>query len=98
MTVQVDVFIVEEAKDVEPCLHALQASMKDKVVAIDMEWKTENKFRSNSPTGNKVAMIQLASSSVVVLIRTCKLGGGLPEPIIEFCRCGLLLFLAGQVP
>ena len=86
MTVQVDVYIVEEAKDVKPCLHALKASMKDEAIGIDIEWKTDKVFRSNSPTGNRVAMMQLASSSVVILVRTCKLEGGLPDPIIQFCR------------
>ena len=86
LTLQVDIYLVEKAEDIEPSLCALRASMKDEAIGIDMEWKPDWVARTpDRPTGNKVAMIQLASSSVVVLIRTCKLGGSLPTPVIKFC-------------
>jgi hypothetical protein len=82
----VRVYVVQEAKDVEPCLSVLYDSMRDPIIGIDTEWKPDSKQGDNN-----VAMIQLASSSVVVLIRTCCLGGEIPQPVIDFCKSVLLI-------
>jgi hypothetical protein len=82
---QVQVHVVEKAQDVEPGLAALHASMRDPLIGIDMEWKPDSKWGTN-----KVAMLQLASSSVALLIRTCHLDNEIPKPIIHFCKSDLL--------
>ena len=53
------------------------------MAGIDTEWRPDSRQEDNA-----VAMIQLASSSCVVLIRTCTLGG-IPQPVINFCKCVL---------
>lgn len=53
---------------------------QDPIIGIDTEWKPDNRAESND-----IAMLQLASSSVVLLIRTCCLGE-LPQQVIDFCR------------
>ena len=56
--------------------------MQDCLVAIDLEWRPE--FRRGQH--NKVAMIQLASSTMAVLIRTCKLKFRLHPALEDFLR------------
>jgi hypothetical protein len=82
--VQVHVFVVEDAEDLVPALEALRKSMplRDPVIGVDLEWNAELEPGQHS----KVALIQLASSSMVVLIRTCILGDAVPQPVIDFCR------------
>ncbi|WIA18587.1 hypothetical protein OEZ85_010028 [Tetradesmus obliquus] len=65
------VLLVEDAAHLSSALQTLRASMQDPVIAIDLEWRPEfAKGRSNP-----VAMVQLASSRVAVLIRTCRIVG-----------------------
>jgi ribonuclease D len=52
----------------------------DKVLGIDGEWRMQYGKQKN-----KVAAIQLASSSVVLVIRPCRLGV-IPKQVFEFCR------------
>ena len=61
-----------------------QCCLQDPIVGVDCEWKPDQKAYENS-----IAMIQLASSSCAVLIRTCKFGG-IPEEVFEFCKCALV--------
>ena len=59
--------------------------MQDSIVAIDLEWRPDY-----GPGQSRVALLQLASSSTAVLIRTCKLPKGpLPEALLEFLRRAL---------
>ena len=52
------------------------------MIAIDLEWKPE-RGRSQH---HKVAMIQLASSTVALLVRTSSLGFKLGPDLDEFLR------------
>ena len=77
------VHIVEAAEQLPGVLAALRGSMRDALIAIDLEWCPD--FGAGR---SRVALLQLASSSVVVLIRTCRLPRGpLPGPLLEFLRC-----------
>lgn len=62
--------------------------MQDPVVAIDLEWRPEY----NRGQKNKVALIQLASSSVAVLIRMSSLCYRLGPALDQFLRYILSLF------
>ena len=76
------VHVVEDLRQLAPALARLRASMRDSVVAIDLEWRPDFGVGRS-----RVALLQLASSSVAVLIRTCKLPKGpLPGVLSEFLR------------
>lgn len=75
------VLVVEDPAHVGSALEALRASMQDPVVAIDLEWRPEFGRRFTP-----VAMVQLASSRVAVLIRACRMGYKLPPALREFLR------------
>lgn len=53
--------------------------VQDPLIGIDTEWKPDVGGEDND-----VAMVQLATASVVLLIRTCLLG--LPQILIDFLR------------
>lgn len=53
---------------------------QDQVVAIDLEWRPEVLAGRTSP----VAMLQLASASVAVLLRTSSMGYRLPPAALHF--------------
>ena len=74
-----DVILVEKVEDVGPALQTLRRKMVDRVVAIDLEWRPDNKW-----TNNKVALIQLASDTCCLLLRCCNWGRSLPQPLIQF--------------
>ena len=64
-----------ETRDaVAPALSALRGSMEDEVIAIDLEWTPDVMSGNYSP----VALMQLASSTCVVLVRLCCMHG-MPE-------------------
>ncbi|CAL5224331.1 g7002 [Coccomyxa viridis] len=63
------VYVVNEACHVQGALDSLRASMTDRVVGIDLEWRPDI-GRSQK---HKVALMQLASSTCAVLIRTCRM-------------------------
>lgn len=60
---QATVYVVTAAdQSIEPALAALRASMQDPFVAIDLEWKPGK--------NSSVALLQLATGAVAVLLRT----------------------------
>ncbi|WIA33866.1 hypothetical protein OEZ86_006968 [Tetradesmus obliquus] len=75
------VLVVENAAYIGNALGALRASMQDPVVAIDLEWRPEFGRRFTP-----VAMVQLASSRVAVLIRTCRMSYKLPAVLKDFLK------------
>eukprot|EP00890_Picochlorum_soloecismus_P000282 jgi/Picsp_1/1254/NSC_04735-R1_3 -5 exonuclease len=75
----VELIVVETMEELEAAITRLKESMLDNVIAIDLEWRPDNKY-----TNNSVALIQLASSSCCVLLRFCKLGDRLPATLIKF--------------
>jgi ribonuclease D len=75
------VYVVENAAHLGSALQNLRASMQDPVIAIDLEWRPEFGRRFTP-----VAMVQLASSRVAVLIRTCRMSYKLPAVLKAFLR------------
>lgn len=59
--------------------------MQDSCVAIDLEWKPEG-WAGSGPRPNRVALMQLASASVAVLVRVNSLGFRMPPPLRAFLR------------
>lgn len=87
---EMTVHIVEELSDVAAALDALRASMSDPVIGIDLEWRPDHDRRNS----NRVALIQLASSSVAVLIRVCQFGYVLPEVLRTFFADSAVTFVS----
>ena len=56
--------------------------LNDSVVAIDLEWTPDTVSGGSSP----VALMQLASSECVLLIRLCRMNG-MPQQLRDFLRC-----------
>lgn len=70
----VSVYVVEEAAHAADALGRLRSSMEDSVVAIDLEWRPSFGKRQNP-----VALVQLASATTAVLMRTSRMGFALPQ-------------------
>ncbi len=77
----IDIYVVERSGQIPEALRLLRESMEDNIVSIDLEWKPDF-VRDTS----KVALMQLASATCCILIRSCKLKHVLPEPLLEFLR------------
>lgn len=77
---KVQVLLVEEEAHLGGALQALRDSMQDPVVAIDLE------FEHLQSRPIRVAMMQLASSRVAVLIRTCRMDNKLPKVLRKFLQ------------
>jgi ribonuclease D len=65
---------------------ALRDSMQDHVIAIDLEWQPD--FGAGR---SRVALMQLATSTCAVLVRTCRMKYQLPPKLMEFLRWAPLL-------
>lgn len=87
--------IVESEAAATRAVHALRASMRDQMLAIDLEWCPEGMY-GVQPHKSKVALLQIASGSLCLLIRTSKMGFQLPaavrdlldDPTITFVTLG----------
>jgi hypothetical protein len=77
---QAGAVVVENEAEVDAALAELRNSMDDSVVAIDLEWRPD----LTGPSRNPVALIQLATSSLCVLLRTCRMGNKLPDSLKTF--------------
>ncbi len=77
--------VVSQAEQLPGALAALRQSMQDSCIAIDLEWKPEG-WAGAGPRPNRVALMQLASASVAVLIRVNSLGFRMPPPLRAFLR------------
>ncbi|KAG1677213.1 hypothetical protein FOA52_013411 [Chlamydomonas sp. UWO 241] len=64
------VHVVSDEAGVPGALAALRASMLDPVLAIDLEWTADRRQGESSP----VAVVQLASASVAVLLHLAPMG------------------------
>ena len=91
--------VVDTEEQVPAAMAALGESMGDAVLGIDLEWKPERKTGEKNP----VALVQLATASRVVLLRTNKIGHRLPEAVRAFlqseevCLVGFDLFAMDHV-
>lgn len=86
----IDIFLVETQADLVPALAALRKSMTDSVVAIDLEWRPDFQCNSN----NRVALIQLATTTTCVLVRCSRLRWSLPAALRHFFCDPALVFVA----
>ncbi|GFR45516.1 hypothetical protein Agub_g6908 [Astrephomene gubernaculifera] len=82
-------YVVENPRRVEDALQRLRASMQDRVIAIDLEWKPEVVAGRTSP----VALLQLATASTCLLLRVSCMGFSLPTPVAEFLADPSLVIL-----
>ena len=73
--------------------------VQDPIIGIDTEWKPDSKQEEND-----ISLISLASSSCVVLIRTCSLDRfgvwGVPKAVKDFCKSAtpIAQHIMGRVP
>ena len=85
----VDIRLVACLDQLDSALAALRASLQDSIIAIDLEWKPDNK------TSNPVGLIQLASATVCVLIK-CRCFTArhtLPAPLLALFQDPTLRFV-----
>jgi hypothetical protein len=83
--------VVERLADLVPALLELRASLAagDAVLGVDLEWRPDVRRGSC----NKVALLQLASARLAVLVRVCALGFRLPPPLAAFLADPALTFV-----
>ena len=79
---ELTVLLVEEEAALPRALSRLRESMEDDVIGIDLEWRPS--FRPGA--SHRVALMQLASSSVCVLVRLCNMGRTFPPVLAKFFR------------
>lgn len=77
------VHVVSTEDQLPDALSALRRSMQDSCLAIDLEWKPEGWAGNRA---SKIALMQLASGSVAVLVRICRLGFRLPPALRSLLR------------
>ena len=76
-----EIEVVSRPAQLQPALERLRASAEhERHVAIDLEWRPDFQRWSNNP----VALIQLSTASLCVLIRACKVG--FPQELRTFLR------------
>ena len=80
-----DVICVSSGHQLGPALRELRQSMDDSYIGIDLEWRPDFARGQDNP----VAIIQLASRSVCLLLQTRQLG--FPGDLQHFLRCARAL-------
>ena len=75
--------LVNRPEQLPAALHALRRSMQDSCIAIDLEWRPDGYMGRAGTGSNKVALMQLASASLCVLVRCCRMPR-LPPALLEF--------------
>lgn len=81
------VLLVENALYLPDAIKRLRASMQDPVLAIDLEWRPQF-----GPHFTPVAMLQLASSRMALLVRTCRMQYRLAPELLSLLQvCGLVV-------
>ena len=75
--------VVAHESQLPAALCALRASMADTCVAIDLEWKPEG-WAGNGTS--RIALMQLASATVAVLVRVSHIGFRMPPSLRTFLR------------
>ncbi|GLI63902.1 hypothetical protein VaNZ11_007024 [Volvox africanus] len=73
-------YVVENEQHIGDALRNLKAGMQDRVVAIDLEWRPETVSGRVSP----VALLQVSSGSVCLVVRTSCMGYLLPSELRSF--------------
>ncbi|GAB4819761.1 hypothetical protein N2152v2_006807 [Parachlorella kessleri] len=89
----VEVRLVSRPEQLPAALHALRGSMQDSCIAIDLEWRPDGYMGRAGAGSNKVALMQLASASLCVLVRCCRMPR-LPTVLAEFL-CDPTLTIVG---
>ncbi|KAG2491215.1 hypothetical protein HYH03_010425 [Edaphochlamys debaryana] len=73
-------YVVSNPQHAAEAVQALRASMQDRLIAIDLEWRPETAPGRSSP----VALLQLSTATICLLLRTCSMGYSLPQPVVDF--------------
>lgn len=78
----VTVVLVDRPPQAASAVALLRASMQDPLLGLDLEWQADT-----SPTSqNPVSLVQIASATCCLLVRTCSLKFKLPPEILELLR------------
>ena len=77
--------LVNRPEQLPAALLALRRSMQDSCIAIDLEWRPDGYMGRAGTGSNKVALMQLASASLCVLVRCCRMPK-LPPALLQFLR------------
>ena len=79
----VTVVLVDRPAQAAAAVALLRASMQDHLLGLDLEWQADT-----SPTSrNPVSLVQIASTTCCLLVRTCSLKFKLPPEILNLLRC-----------
>ena len=78
----VTVVVVDRPAQAAAAAALLRASMQDPLLGLDLEWQADTSPTSHNP----VSLLQIASATCCLLVRTCSLKFKLPPEILELLR------------
>lgn len=98
-----DVYVIQHEAELPAALAALQESSQRngpfvpqaaRCIAVDLEWRPSGwrqrpKPRYEVPGPTRVALMQLASADVVVLVRFSRMRFRMPQELRRFLRCSI---------
>ncbi len=76
------VLLVDQASQVPAAVELLRASMHDPILGIDLEWQADFTATQNNP----VSLLQIASASCCLLVRSCCMKHKLPAELLQLFR------------
>ena len=84
----INVYLVESPVHIKQAIDYLKDSMTDRVISIDLEWRPDGAWGKDGQLlpPNPVAMIQLSSATVCLLIRVSSMGFRLPPEVTKFLQ------------
>lgn len=86
----IEIILANSHVTMDSALDKLQKSMQDGIIGVDLEWRPDDGHRKDS----KVALIQLASATVCVLIRCKFFNDKLPPALARFFADSSCTFVA----
>lgn len=86
----IEIIMAKTQVSMDAALEKLQKSMQDGIIGVDLEWRPDDGKNKDS----KVALIQLASATVCVLIRCKFFNGKLPSSLTSFFANSTFIFVA----
>ena len=82
LTAGVVALLVDRPLQLPDAIRTLRASMTDQILGLDLEWKPDRYPGSNNP----VALIQIASTTCCLLVRTGQLQFQLSNDLLQLLR------------
>ncbi|KAG2491197.1 hypothetical protein HYH03_010407 [Edaphochlamys debaryana] len=73
-------YVVSDPQRAKDAVRRLRASMQDRLISIDLEWKPD--FRGSPKS--RVALLQLSTATTCLLLRTSCMGYSLPPSVAKF--------------